>query len=42
MADIFAYLCRETRFTAPAATLAASAGEKTSVFQEGLVEEKPV
>jgi sugar phosphate isomerase/epimerase len=41
MAEIFAYLCRETRFTAPAATRTASADEKTKVLAEGLVEEKP-
>jgi hypothetical protein len=34
MAEIFAYLCRETRFTAPAATRTASAGEKTGVLAE--------
>jgi sugar phosphate isomerase/epimerase len=38
MAEIFAYLCQETRFTAPAATRTASADEKTGVFEKGLAE----
>lgn len=40
MAEIFAYLCRETRFAAQAAARTASIGEETSVIEEGGAEGK--